>query len=254
MMDWLLAPRYLGWLLEGFAVTLVLSAMVTVVGLALGFLLCIARLSTMKPLAWATAGWLSLFRNTPLLVQLFFWYFGVSALLPDGWLAWLNAPHHLHIAAFGLRWPPFEYLAGFVGLSLYSAAFMAEEFRAGVQGVAPGQVAAGRALGLKPGQIWRHIILPQAVRIARSPLRGQIMNVVKNSSLTMAIGLAELSYASRQVETETFRAFQAFGVATVLYILAIAAIEAVGQVIEARDPLRRTAQPGTVKQRLNPQP
>src|SRR5690606_11441268 len=133
--------------------------------------------------------------------------FGAAALLPSAWRQWLNSAHHWELASWGpgLSWPSFEVLAGFVGLTLYSAAFMAEEFRAGVRGVPAGQVVAARALGLRPIQVWRHVVLPQAVRIALPPLLGQVMNVVKNSSLTMAIGLAELSYAARQVETETFR-------------------------------------------------
>lgn len=241
MVEWFLAPRYLGWLLEGFAVTLALSAAVTAAALAMGFALCVARLSPLRAVRHAAAGWLSAFRNTPLLVQLFFWYFGVAALVPTPWMQWLNQPHHLHLVLLDVRWPPFEMLAGFVGLTFYSAAFIAEEFRAGVRGVAHGQILAGRALGLSPAHVWRWIVLPQAARNAFPPLLGQTMNIVKNSSLTMAIGLAELSYAARQVETETFRAFQAFGAATLLYILAIAAIGGAGYLIRARDPVTRAA-------------
>jgi len=234
MSDGFLAPRYLGWMIDGLGVTLGLSAAASAIGLTLGFGLCVARLSGAPILSGGAAVWLSVFRNTPLLVQLFFWYFGVSALLPDGLMVWLNTPHRLGVSAFGVDWPTFELLAGLVGLSLYSAAFMAEEFRAGVYAVRPGQVAAGQALGLTPSQIWTAIIMPQAVSIARAPLVGQVMNVVKNSSLTMAIGLAELSYAARQVETETFKAFQAFGLATAFYILAVALIGGLGARIGTR--------------------
>ena len=94
-----------------------------------------------------------------------------------------------------------------------------------MRGVKAGQYQAAAALGLTPFATFRHVILPQAIRIATPPLAGQYMNIVKNSSLTMAIGLAELSYTSRQVDTETFKTFQAFGAATVLYIATIAAIE-----------------------------
>jgi len=92
-------------------------------------------------------------------------------------------------------------------------------------GVRDGQHQAAAALGLTRFAAFRYVVLPQAVRIATPPLAGQYMNVIKNSSLTMAIGLAELSYSSRQVETETLKTFQSFGMATVLYIVAIAAIE-----------------------------
>lgn len=234
MFDTLLAPRYLAWLLDGFVVTLLLSALVSVAALLLGLLVCVLRLSPSRWLAWPALLYLSILRNTPLLVQLFFWYFGVAAALPESWMPWLNASHRLSLGVVAISWPPFEYLAGFVGLTLYSSAFIAEEFRSGVRGVGAGQRAAAASLGLAPRQIWLRVVMPQAVRIALPPLLGQLMNIIKNSSLAMAIGVAELSYASRQVETETFKAFQAFGVATVLYVLTIALIEVVGQPLQRR--------------------
>lgn len=229
-----LDPVYLQWLWQGFAVTVALSLLVVLAAMPLGFALCIARISSKAWWSRPARAWLSVFRNTPLLVQLFFWYFGVSAWLPEAWKPWLNAPHHWDLWLFGLRWPPFEYLAGFVGLTLYSAAFIAEEFRAGVRGVPAGQVVAASALGLRPLQVWRHVVLPQAVHNAFPPLLGQVMNIVKNSSLAMAIGVAELSYAARQVESQTFQAFQVFAVATALYVLLAAVIEVIGQVATRR--------------------
>lgn len=190
--------------------------------------LAIARLSRRRLLSWPARAYLALFRNTPLLVQLFFWYFGVPALLPEALVSWLNTPHETPL----LDWPSFEFLAGAWGLTLYTSAFVAEEFRAGIASVRPEQRAAGLALGLTQRQVWREVVLPQALRTALPPLLGQYMNALKNSSLAMAIGLAELSYASRQVETETFKTFQAFGIATLLYIGAIALIEAFGQALQ----------------------
>ncbi len=227
----LLAPRYLHWLLDGFVLTLMLSLLTCVVATGLGFLLCLARLSTVRLWSWPARAYLALFRNTPLLVQLFFWYFGVTAMLPEGWVMWLNQPRSLSMGVFEIEWPSFEFIAGFWGLTLYTAAFICEEFRAGVSSVRIEQRAAGLALGFTSTQVWRYIVFPQAVRTALGPLLGQYMNALKNSSLTMAIGLAELSYASRQVETETFKTFQAFGFATLLYVASIAVIEVLGQLI-----------------------
>ncbi len=239
MSSFVLAPEYLHWLLQGARTTLLLSALVAAAAIPLGFVLCMARLS---PLAWLTRPArlvLSVLRNTPLLVQLFFWYFGALALLPESWRRWLNSAHHLHVGLFGLDWPPFEYLAGFVGLALYSAAFIAEEFRAGVRAVPAGQWLAAQALGLTPLQRWRFVILPQALRVALSPLAGQLMNIVKNSSLCMAIGVAELSYMARQVESQTFQAFASFAVATLLYMLIIASLELASVLLERRRPALR---------------
>ncbi|HGQ7302710.1 TPA: amino acid ABC transporter permease [Pseudomonas aeruginosa] len=224
----LLAPQYLRWLLDGFLLTLGLALLSCLLATLIGAPLAIARLSRRRLLSWPARAYLALFRNTPLLVQLFFWYFGVPALLPEALVSWLNTPHETPL----LDWPSFEFLAGAWGLTLYTSAFVAEEFRAGIASVRPEQRAAGLALGLTPRQVWREVVLPQALRTALPPLLGQYMNALKNSSLAMAIGLAELSYASRQVETETFKTFQAFGIATLLYIGAIALIEAFGQALQ----------------------
>ncbi len=225
----LLAPQYLRWLLDGFLLTLGLALLSCLLATLIGAPpLAIARLSRRRLLSWPARAYLALFRNTPLLVQLFFWYFGVPALLPEALVSWLNTPHETPL----LDWPSFEFLAAAWGLTLYTSAFVAEEFRAGIASVRPEQRAAGLALGLTQRQVWRVVVLPQALRTALPPLLGQYMNALKNSSLAMAIGLAELSYASRQVETETFKTFQAFGIATLLYIGAIALIEAFGQALQ----------------------
>ena len=227
----LLGPLYLHWLLDGFVLTLILSLLTCLVATGLGFLLCLARISSTRLWSWPARAYLAVFRNTPLLVQLFFWYFAVTAMLPEGLVMWLNQPRSLSLGWLEIEWPSFEFIAGFWGLTLYTSAFISEEFRAGVSSVRIEQRAAGLALGFRPAQVWRYIVFPQALRTALGPLLGQYMNALKNSSLTMAIGLAELSYASRQVETQTFKTFQAFGFATLLYVLSIALIEVVGQLI-----------------------
>ena len=232
----LLAPRYLIWLLQGFGVTLALSASVCLAGTALGLALCCLRETGSRFLEAGTAAFVGLIRNTPLLVQLFFWYFGAAALMPAPLTAWLNSPHGLPLGPAALTWPAYETLAGFFGLTLYTAAYIAEECRAGLNGIRPAQREAALALGLTDLQVFRHIALPLALRIAWLPVVGQYLNTIKNTSLTMTIGLAELSYAAREVETETFLAFQAFGIATLLYVGAVAAVEAAGHAVARRDP------------------
>lgn len=230
----LLAPRYLAWLLQGFGVTLALSAAVCLAGTALGLAACSLREVGGEAGRRAVAGYVGLVRNTPLLVQLFVWYFAAAALLPRAITAWLNAPHVLNLGVGALHWPAYETLAGFCGLTLYAGAYIAEEARAGINGVRAAQRGAALALGLTPVQAFRHIVLPQALRLAWLPIVGQYLNTIKNTSLTMTIGLAELSYASRQVETETFKTFQAFGIATLLYVGAVAAVEMAGQALARR--------------------
>lgn len=145
----LLAPQYLRWLLDGFLLTLGLALLSCLLATLIGAPLAIARLSRRRLLSWPARAYLALFRNTPLLVQLFFWYFGVPALLPEALVSWLNTPHETPL----LDWPSFEFLAGAWGLTLYTSAFVAEEFRAGIASVRPEQRAAGLALGLTQRQV-----------------------------------------------------------------------------------------------------
>ena len=135
---------------------------------------------------------------------------------------------------FRSRMPSFEFIIGLIGLTCYSSAFIAEEFRAGIMGVSNGQEQASLALGLTRWQSMRFIILPQSFRIAFPPLIGQYMNIIKNSSLTMAIGVLELSYVSRQVETESLKTFQDFAVATFLYIFAIVIVGTLGNIYQSK--------------------
>jgi polar amino acid transport system permease protein len=233
----LLAPKNLEWLAHGFLTTLALSACVIVAATVAGFLLALApdaRVIRNRAVARAAALYVLVFRNSPLLVQLLFWYFGAATLLPPSWMAWLNSAHSFRWGPFALTWPSFEFVAGWIGLTCYATTFIGEELRAGIRGVKSTQYEAATALGLTPFAAFRLVILPQAIRIAAPPLAGQYMNIVKNSSLTMAIGLAELSYTSRQVDTETFKTFQAFGAATLLYVATIAAIEAALYVVKRR--------------------
>lgn len=241
--DGFLAPRHLGGLLDGWFVTLWSTLLVVIAATALGIVYAAACESGRPGFVRAGAVYLSAFRNTPLLVQLLFWYFGVPALLPEGWMVWLNQVHALQVGGIELlRWPSFEFLASLVGLVFYSTAYVGEDIRSGLRGVPPGQWEAARALGLRPHQVLRDVVLPQALRIATAPLLGQYMNILKNTSLGMAIGLVELSYRSRQVEAETWKTFQVYGVATLLYILAIAVLELLGQVLQRRRDRHEAAQ------------
>lgn len=232
--DTLLAPRYLGWMLNGWAMTLWASLLVVLAATLAGFVLAALRTSHHRGLRALGTLYVSVFRNTPLLVQLFFWYFGAPRLLPAPVREWLFDAPPVHLGVLTVSWPTFEFLAAIVGMTLYSTAYVGEEIRAGIQGVSPVQRAAGAALGFTRAQTMRIIILPQALHIALPPLLGQYMNIIKNTSLAMAIGLTELSYTARQVEAESFRTFQAFGVATLFYVLTIAVLEVAGKHLHRR--------------------
>ena len=234
MLEQLLEPRYLWWLWNGFLVTLAISFFTIIFSTILGFLLVIAQQSRIKLIKGIVIGYNAIFRYSPLLPQLFFWYFGIGNLLPTEFKIWLFDEPQIQLWFFTLKMPSFEFIIGFIGLTCYSSAFIAEEFRAGIAGVSVGQQQASLALGLTWWQSMRFIILPQSISIAFAPLIGQYMNIVKNSSLTMAIGVLELSYVSRQVETESLKTFQDFAIATFLYILAIVIIGTLGNIYQTK--------------------
>lgn len=205
--DWhlVLTGENAQWLKEGFFMTLEISAVSIFFSILVGTIIAVFRMSKIKPLEWISMAYTEFFRNTPLLVQIFFWYFGSEAVLPKVINEWLYARN-------------FEFLAGVVSLTVYSSAFIAEEIRSGIFSIPKTQLEASRAAGLSFMQAMGYVILPQAFRIIVPPLISQCLNIIKNSSLVMTIGVAELTYMARQIESYTFHGFEAFTVSTLLYI------------------------------------
>lgn len=201
----LLQGQYLQWIISGLETTLLLFIACLICGFFLALLLAAMRLSGIKPLRWFVVVYVEYHRNVPALVQLLLWYFGLSAILPDGLSDWVNR----HGSEFFFAW---------VALTLNTAAFMSEDLRSGLRAIAGGQMEACRALGLSYSQAMRDVILPQSVRISIPPLLGQSLALYKSTSLAMAISVAELTYAAKQIENETFRTFEAFAIVSVIYL------------------------------------
>ena len=197
--------EYGRWFIDGLSVTLQLSGLSIILALLMGTLLTVMRLSRVKPLVWFSVGYIEFFRNTPLVVQIFFWYFGSDPLLPGFFKEWLYRQN-------------IEFATGVIALSTYTAAFIAEELRSGILSIPKTQLEASRATGLTFMQAMGHVILPQAFRIIIPPLISQFLNLIKNSSLAMTIGVMELTYMARQVEAHTFHGFEAFTVSTLMYL------------------------------------
>lgn len=216
-----LPPRYLGWMLEGFGMTLLVSAAAIAGGLAIGLLLTALRASAQPWLHLPARALVAFLRKTPLLVQLFFWYFGAAQFLGEDVVGAITGWGGIAVGAWRLPAPSFEFVAAAFGIALYAGAFFSEELRAGIRAVPRGQREAALSLGFTPRAAFLRVVLPQALRVSALPLLGQCANTIKNTSLAMGIGLAELAYSARQVETDTLLAFQAFAVATVLYAAAI---------------------------------
>jgi polar amino acid transport system permease protein len=205
--DWaiVLSGKYFEWLVSGVEVTIQLSAVSIALSFLLGLVIAVMRMSRVRPVRWFALGYLEFFRNTPLLVQIFFWYFGSYKILPKAINDWLVSTN-------------FEFAAAVIALTIYTSAFIAEDIRSGVLSIPKEQMEAARSSGFSYIRSMRYIILPQAVRITVPPLINQFLNVVKNSSLAMTIGVAELTYQARQVESYTFKGFEAFTAATVVYL------------------------------------
>ena len=192
-------------LLKGLQTTLKITLISSGIALFLGTLFGLGRLSSFKPFNLFSSAYVEFFRNTPLLVQLFFWYFALPMALPESSREFIFEHNY-------------EFWSATIGLSVYTGAFMAEVIRAGMQSIPRGLLEAAYSSGLTYFQALRTIILPLAFRAIIPPLGSEFLNNMKNSSLAMVVGVAELCWQSQQVESLTFRGFEATTAASVLYL------------------------------------
>lgn len=200
---------YVDWLLQGLQWTLMLSLSSWVIALLVGSLVGVLRTVPNRWLAGLATCYVEIFRNIPLLVQLFIWYFVLPELLP---VAWGNAFKQMNPLAQ-------QFLAAMVCLGLFTAARVAEQVRAGINSLPKGQKAAGLALGLTLGQVYRHVMLPMAYRIIVPPLTSEFLNIFKNSAVATTIGLIELSRQAQQLVDFTAQPYEAFIAVTLLYVM-----------------------------------
>ena len=206
--DWSIVTsgKYFEWLVSGLKITLEISAIGIVLAFILGLLIAVMKMSHFRPLRWVASAYLEFFRNTPLLIQIFFWYFGSYKILPTVVNDYLNNTN-------------FEFAAAVIALTIYTSAFIAEDIRSGILSIPKEQMEAARSAGFSYLRSMQYIILPQAVRITVPPLVNQFLNLMKNSSLAMTIGVMELTYQARQVESYSFKGFEAFTAATLVYLV-----------------------------------
>lgn len=190
-LDWqgVLAGQPLHWILSGFLTTL----WVTLAGIMLASLLALffmlLRLSGGRFGTLIVSGWVSLFRNTPLLVQLLFWYFAAWNGLPQGLRDAVNADHSWSILPGDVWWFTPEFLCSAWGLGVFTSAFLIEEVESGLRSVPAGQREAALAQGFSSWRLFRYILLPQGLANAWQPVVGQYLNLMKLSSLASGIGL-----------------------------------------------------------------
>jgi polar amino acid transport system permease protein len=198
-------PEFGAMLLHGVKLTLIVALGSWLLAMTLALVLLAVRLAPSRIAQRAVMAYVSYHRNVPTLVQLMLWYFGIASLLPGPLQAWLS--EHSAEAVFAV-----------IGLGLCQAAYFSEDLRSGLRAVPPGQAEAARALGHSYVGAMRHVLLPQAVRNAIPALVNHSVSLFKNSSLAMAIGVAELTHAVKEIENQSFRTFETYLLASLMYL------------------------------------
>lgn len=213
---------YLDTLLSGLQWTLATALSAWLIALLAGILVGTLRTLPGKWTVRLSNAYIELFRNIPLLVQMFLWYFVVPELLPEALGNWLKA---LPNAAF---------VTAVVSLGLFTSARVAVQVSAGIDSLSTGQRQAAIALGLSLPQTYRHILLPQALRILLPPLTNEFLNIIKNSAVALTIGLMELTASARAMQEFSFQVFEAFTAATLIYVLVNACVVGLMHLLEKR--------------------
>jgi glutamate/aspartate transport system permease protein len=200
---------YLHYLLVGLAWTLATALAAWVLALVIGSIVGTLRTTNHPWVVKLGDGYVEIFRNVPLLVQMFLWYFVAPELVPASVGDWVKQMP-----------PPWgSYIPAVLCLGLYTSIRVAEQTKAGIQSLPGGQRLAGTAMGLTQLQTYRYVILPQSFRIMLPPLTSEFMNVIKNSSVALTIGLLELTGRAKAMQEFSFQVFEAFAAATVIYML-----------------------------------
>jgi His/Glu/Gln/Arg/opine family amino acid ABC transporter permease subunit len=216
------------WLLSGLMITLELSALAWILAVALGIVSGALRTVKFRPLRAVATFYVEFFRNVPLLVWMFFWYFGVPPFLPEVIREWMFG-HGL------------EFWAGVLALGVYSGARFSEVLRSGIQSIPRTQMEAAAASGLTTFQAYRYVILPVALRLIIPPATNESLNLLKNSSVALTISVAELTFQTRQIETYTAKAIEALTAGTLIYLVLCIGLASIMSWVE-----RRTAIPGLI--------
>lgn len=223
---------YWDTLLSGLAWTMATSLAGWVIALALGF--AVGAMRTL-PTPWLRAlgtAYVELFRNVPLLVQMFLWFFVMPELLPQAGGDWLKSL------------PNAPFVTAVLCLGFFTSARVAVQVTAGIEALAGGQRLAALALGLDLRQSYRFVLLPLAVRMILPPLTSEFLNIIKNSSVALTIGLMELTASARAIQEFSFQVFEAFTAATLIYVVVNLVVIAAMRWLE-----QRLALPGTLGER-----
>ncbi len=200
-------------LLTGLGLTLQMTILSLILAVVIGLVACLFSISKVKPLNWISGIYLSLIRGTPLMVQAFFIYFGITGAM------------NIRITSF---------TASIIVLCLNAGAYLSEIFRSGIAAVNKGQMEAARSLGLPYGVAMRKIILPQAIRIVIPSVLNQFIITLKDTSILSVIGCAELMRQGQQIVARNFRSFETYAIIAIMYYIVVVFLTKVFQIIERR--------------------
>ena len=217
----LIEPRYFDWIISGTLWTIYLSIASSIIAFFLGSLIGIFRTLDNKILNFIGTTYVEIFRNIPLLVQMFIWYFVIPEIVTDDFGTWLKQDL-----------PNPEFSSALMCLGTYTASRVAEQVRSGINSVSSGVGMAGYATGLSTFQLYVYILLPIGYRIIIPPLTSEFLTVFKNSSLALTIGLLELTARSNMIMDWTFQGFEAYTAATVIYVSVTMIVTLIMQRIE----------------------
>ena len=195
---------YIEWLLSGLGWTVFLALTGWIIAFTLGLFIGVGRTSQLRIIAILSRSYVELFRNIPLLVQMFLWYFVLPELLPVSAGRWMKQMP-----------PPWgAFVPALICLGMYTAARVAEQVRAGIEALSSGQREAAMALGLGSPKVYYLVLVPQALRLILPSLTSEVMGIYKNTSVALTIGVIELTAEARQISENTFQTFAAFAAAT----------------------------------------
>ena len=206
---------YLHWMMSAWGWTLSVAVLALIVALFVGSLMGILRTTPSKTLVFIGNAWTELFRNIPLLVQIFLWYH----VIPSIFLSLRAVPSFVLVV---------------LALGFFTSARIAEQVRAGIQSLPKGQTYAGLATGLTRVQTYRYVLLPMAFRIVIPPLTSESMNIIKNTSVAFAVSIAELTMFAMQAQEETSRGVEIYLAVTLLYFVSAFAVNRLAALIERR--------------------
>ncbi len=212
---------YLDWVISGIKWTLLVSILAWIIAFTIGSVLGVLRTTRVAWLRTPATAYVELFRNVPLLVQMFIWYFVVPEILPKALGTWMKQ---------GMPMP--EFWSAVLALGFYTASRVAEQVRSGIQSIPAGQTQAALATGLTMPQVYRHLLLPMGYRIVIPPLTSEFLTIFKNSSVALTIGVLEMTAQARTISEYTFRTFEIFSLATVVYVLITLAVTVLMEFVE----------------------